>query len=1085
MDEFLISGATLTDIADRMRENLKSQLIIDPNCVESEGRIIPGSVEVFYKEYIDYSDAEEYAGIVEGPLGDTFVAYGLAENPDGEIVLALYDTDLESDDPEHEPPDYEEPFFYMGTSIVDGVLYDRWRKIETTSSDFTQDSVSQHYVYTNRVVIKAEVSDTIYPQDMPSKVDEVYATGYHSGHSQGYNLGYTAGKDSAIVEVDELPDPDGEVSGSVLYKFQGNYYKKSKKLEEVYYYSEDNGFKAFTDAYFGTDVVYSCHYLSTMPNTELPYMYANEYHLYFVNDEAALYVCGYGSVARIEESIYLTDNYADWQWGDGYYAVVVDGWQEFVLTEGMALITENGIHNVSGYFDAKIDVPIPEEYIIPTGKIILSDNGTYDVSDFAEAEVNVPTGGTSFTVEGKAIPINEHVERIYFNINNSVEETDAILSKLTYIENVFENPTAFVYGDTTDGYTGLFIGAWKFDDTHYAIGFFDNLESMSGEILYATPGFIGNDESRYNGWLKQGYAPLDLTFNSMGVYGSSIPEFLGFPIGSENELVKNVLSVVPFAAPSNNVATEGTPIPRGEVVEKIYFNTNNTAEETLAILSQLTYIQTPLVPYPINVIYGNTADGATGSVIYAIKYSDTEIAIQELQNINSQNFLVLFNSDSTTLRGAGFNGWNFTTVLGFNPGSTRRNEEIGIHSMNVYAEGQALTDFNGIPIGVENEKLKNVLSITPFAVASSKEDFEGTAIVSGEAVEKVYFNINNTMEETNEVLSQLTYVQTPFLQHPIYPIFAYVDPNGNGYTGKFIFAVNSGHHYEINYCEDIANQSFVYLYATQFGDTYEGWSYCNTIGDVAAEGVPAFIELNVAGTSEWGGLTVGAENDKIKNVLSLTPFVNGYDKGYNDGIEQGKQAQYDAFWDAYQQNGTRTYYSYGFSGYGWTDETFKPKYPIQVTAAEGIFYLSCIEWADKIIQVDFSKVQGLFGAFYGSHFKHIGKCDLSAATNIGAMFNNSRACSIEEIVSKDNLVWSNVFGGAVYLEDITFSGVIGTSISFINSPLLTAVSVDSIIDHLKDLTGQTAQTLTFHTTVKGKLTDAQKSAITAKNWQLG
>jgi hypothetical protein len=44
--------------------------------------------------------------------------------------------------------------------------------------------------------------------------------------------------------------------------------------------------------------------------------------------------------------------------------------------------------------------------------------------------------------------------------------------------------------------------------------------------------------------------------------------------------------------------------------------------------------------------------------------------------------------------------------------------------------------------------------------------------------------------------------------------------------------------------------------------------------------------------------------------------------------------------------------------------------------------------------------------------------------------------------------------------------------------------MQSIIDHLKDLTGQTPQKLTFHATAGGKLTDVQKAAITAKNWTL-
>ena len=39
-------------------------------------------------------------------------------------------------------------------------------------------------------------------------------------------------------------------------------------------------------------------------------------------------------------------------------------------------------------------------------------------------------------------------------------------------------------------------------------------------------------------------------------------------------------------------------------------------------------------------------------------------------------------------------------------------------------------------------------------------------------------------------------------------------------------------------------------------------------------------------------------------------------------------SHYDAFWDTFQRNGERKDYRYGFSGIGWNDENFKPKYDI-------------------------------------------------------------------------------------------------------------------------------------------------------------
>lgn len=80
---------------------------------------------------------------------------------------------------------------------------------------------------------------------------------------------------------------------------------------------------------------------------------------------------------------------------------------------------------------------------------------------------------------------------------------------------------------------------------------------------------------------------------------------------------------------------------------------------------------------------------------------------------------------------------------------------------------------------------------------------------------------------------------------------------------------------------------------------------------------------------------------------------------------------------------------------------------------------------------------------------------------------------------------SNAFWLCYALEDIEFvPGTIMVSLYFKDSSLLTDASIQSIIDGLADLTGATTQTLTLHTNVVAKLTDAQKATITAKNWTL-
>lgn len=75
------------------------------------------------------------------------------------------------------------------------------------------------------------------------------------------------------------------------------------------------------------------------------------------------------------------------------------------------------------------------------------------------------------------------------------------------------------------------------------------------------------------------------------------------------------------------------------------------------------------------------------------------------------------------------------------------------------------------------------------------------------------------------------------------------------------------------------------------------------------------------------------------------------------------------------------------------------------------------------------------------------------------------------------------FDQCVSLKEIRFApNTLALSLSIPNSPLLSDLSIQSIIDGLA--TVDTAQTITLHATVGAKLTDTQKATITAKNWTL-
>ncbi|MBO5664243.1 MAG: hypothetical protein J6R95_05635, partial [Bacteroidales bacterium] len=76
----------------------------------------------------------------------------------------------------------------------------------------------------------------------------------------------------------------------------------------------------------------------------------------------------------------------------------------------------------------------------------------------------------------------------------------------------------------------------------------------------------------------------------------------------------------------------------------------------------------------------------------------------------------------------------------------------------------------------------------------------------------------------------------------------------------------------------------------------------------------------------------GAPQGTLLNLDQMAQGVtNVHDAGYAVGIAQGKQEQYDLFWDAFQQNGTRTDYLRAFTGYNFTINSFYPKYDINLT----------------------------------------------------------------------------------------------------------------------------------------------------------
>jgi hypothetical protein len=128
----------------------------------------------------------------------------------------------------------------------------------------------------------------------------------------------------------------------------------------------------------------------------------------------------------------------------------------------------------------------------------------------------------------------------------------------------------------------------------------------------------------------------------------------------------------------------------------------------------------------------------------------------------------------------------------------------------------------------------------------------------------------------------------------------------------------------------------------------------------------------------------------------------GYESGdYNTGYEAGRKAEYDAFWDEYQEYGRAKQYMYCFAGYGWTDKTFKPKYDI-------IFNYSCIHTFQYCKITDLVKILNDCGV----------RLDTSNASNIYGLFGYSEVTTVPTIDASNTASTSWIFGDCKKLKTI-------------------------------------------------------------------
>lgn len=217
---------------------------------------------------------------------------------------------------------------------------------------------------------------------------------------------------------------------------------------------------------------------------------------------------------------------------------------------------------------------------------------------------------------------------------------------------------------------------------------------------------------------------------------------------------------------------------------------------------------------------------------------------------------------------------------------------------------------------------------------------------------------------------------------------------------------------------------------------------------------------------------------------------------YEEALAAGRQAEYDWFWDAFQQNGNKNDYTYGFCR--WDRTTFLPKYDIRgrFNTTFHSFNRDDPNWEtfdmaqhleDLGVVLDMSASGNMMSLFMWAWIGRIGVIDctgIEPGNGLQNAFGYGKIRTIDKLIVTPNVLFTNAFIENPELTNITFEGIIGNAISFQWQNKLSDASVQSVIDHLQDLTGADSKTVTFHGTVGAKLTEEQKAVITAKNWTL-
>lgn len=322
---------------------------------------------------------------------------------------------------------------------------------------------------------------------------------------------------------------------------------------------------------------------------------------------------------------------------------------------------------------------------------------------------------------------------------------------------------------------------------------------------------------------------------------------------------------------------KGTAVPNSGTIEKVYFNTNLSVEEVVEIISQLNFDYSSSDDFKDMVYILSTTTTATqlganslivgkltledNSIAYAIMYNEIPIFsttseagfvgwsvdVTSPLEINAENTITYIE------QAYGFDSQNdkLSSLFSITPFTQSEDKNILMHPKN--EDGTVNKDVNLYPrTKVGNLLASNGSKFTMPNVAYKQSEWQGEVVPNSGTIENVYFNTNLSVEEVVSIIENLNFNMPGSNSTNNYVLLS----NANYSYGIYINKSSDGIYYNIGLFTDTGC----------FWDNENGWKVFDNPQNTSSISLVSSLS---DGTNSY---QVGAENDKLSSLFSITPF---------------------------------------------------------------------------------------------------------------------------------------------------------------------------------------------------------------------